>query len=48
MEVYINCCILRKIFENFGSWDMCQNVVSQSDCKIFKETISLEREDEKA
>ena len=47
MEVYIICCILRKFLENFRSWDMCQNVLSQSDCKIFKVTMSLEREDEK-
>ena len=46
MEVYIICCILRKFLENFRSWDMCQNVLSQSDCKIFKVTMSLEPEDE--
>ena len=31
-----------KILENFGSWDMCQNVLGQSDCWIFKSTIFLE------
>ena len=48
MEVCINCCRLGRILENFGSWDMWQNVLRQSDCRIFKETISLDREDEKA
>ena len=38
--------MLGKILENFGSWDMCQNVLGQSDCKIFKST-SLEQNDEK-
>ena len=47
MEVYINCYIVRKILENFGSWDMCQNVLGPSDCRIFKSTISLEQNDEK-
>ena len=48
MEVYINCSILGKILEKFGFWDMCQNVFGQSDCRIFKEILSLERKDKKA
>ena len=28
------------IWGNFGSWDMGQNVLIQSDCSIFKSTIS--------
>ena len=36
MKVYINYCMLGKILEKFGSWDMCQNVFGQSDCRIFK------------
>ena len=47
MKVYFDCCMLRKIWENFGSWDMCQNVLGQSDCRIFKSTISLEQNGEK-
>ena len=39
--------MLGKILENVGSWDMCQNVLGQSDCRIFKSTISLEDNDEK-
>ena len=41
IKVYINCCMLGKISENFDSWDMCQNVLGQSDCRIFKSTTSL-------
>ena len=32
---------------NFGSWDMCQNIPGQSDCRSFKSAISLEENDEK-
>ena len=46
IEVYINFCMLGKIFENFGSWDMCQNLLGQSDYRIFKSTTSLEQNDE--
>ena len=28
---------------NFGSWDMCQNIPGQSDCRSFKSAISLEK-----
>ena len=35
-------------WENSGSWDMGQNAVNPSDCSIFKLTISLEQNDEKA
>ena len=50
MKVYINCCMLRQThtWKNFASWDMNQNVLDQSDCRIFKSTISLEQNDEKA
>ena len=48
MEVCINWCMLGKILENFGSWDMSQNVFGQSDCGIFKKIISLEWKKEKA
>ena len=34
--------------EKFGSWDMGQNALNQSDCSIFKLTTSLEQNDEKA
>ena len=30
-----------------GSWDIGQNALNQSDCKIFKLTLSLEQNDEK-
>ena len=33
--------------EKSGSWDFGQNAVSQSDCRIFKLTISLEQNDKK-
>ena len=36
------------IWENFGSWDMGQNVLSQLDCKIFQSTISPEKINETA
>ena len=41
---------LRKshIWEKFGSWDMGQSALSQSDNRICKSTISLEQNDEKA
>ena len=32
----------------YGSLDMDQSVLSQSDCRIFKSTISLKQNDEKA
>ena len=35
-------------WEKFGSWDMGQNALDQSDCSISKLTISLEQDDEKA
>ena len=35
------------IWEQSGSWDMYQNTLEQSDCKIFKSTISLEQNIEK-
>ena len=39
--------MLTKILKSFGSWDTCQNVLDQSDYRIFKSTISLEQNDEK-
>ena len=35
-------------WEKSGSWDMGQNALSPSDCRIFKLTVSLEQNDEKA
>ena len=46
MEVFISCCMLEKILKNFGSWDMCQNVVGQADYRIFKSTISGKQDEE--
>ena len=46
MEVCISYCMLEKILKNFGSWDMCQNVVGQADYRIFKSTISGKQDDE--
>ena len=34
--------------EKSGSWNMGQNTVGQSDCRIFELTISLEQNDKKA
>ena len=31
-----------------GTWDMDKNALNQSDCSIFKSTISLEQNDGKA
>ena len=44
------CCILAIIpcLEKPGSWDMGQNALGQSDCSIFKLTLSLEQNDRKA
>ena len=39
--------MLEEIFKSFGSWDVCQNVLGQSDYRIFKSTIPLEQNDEK-
>ena len=39
--------MLEKIFKSIVSWDMCQNVIGQSDYRIFKTTISLEQNHEK-
>ena len=36
------------IWEKAGSWDICQNALSQSDCRIFKYTISPDHIDETA
>ena len=40
MKTYIICCVLAQIpyfcsWENFCSWDMGQNVLSLTDCRIF-------------
>ena len=37
-----------RIWEKSTSWDMGQNALGQSDCRIFKSTVSLEQNDEKA
>ena len=34
--------------EKSGSWDVDQNALCQSDCRIFKSTLSLQQNDEKA
>ena len=34
-------------WEKSGSWDMGQDALGQSDCSIFKSTVSLEQNDEK-
>ena len=36
------------VWEKSGSWDMDQNALGQSDCRIFKSTISLEQNNQKA
>ena len=50
MKVYFICCILAQIpcLGYSGSWDMGQNALGQSDCRILKSTRSLEQSDEKA
>ena len=37
MKIYIICCVPAQthILEKFCAWDMDQNVLSQSDCRIF-------------
>ena len=49
-KFYIFCCILAQIsyLEKSGSWDMGKNVFGQSDCRIFKSTVSLEENNERA
>ena len=46
----IFCCILAQIsyWEKSGSWDMGKNVLGQLDCRIFKSTVSLEQNNERA
>ena len=49
IRVCINCSIPAQIpclEKKCGSWDMDQNAVSQSDCRIFKSSISSEQIDE--
>ena len=36
------------IWEKSGSWDIGQNALGRSDCRIFKLTVSVEENDEKA
>ena len=50
MKVYTICSILRKsnIWGKSGSRDICQNALSQSDCRIFKSVIYPEQIDEVA
>ena len=50
MKVYTICCILAQIpyFGKSGFWDMGQNALGKPDYRIFKSTISLEQNDEKA
>ena len=50
MKIYINYYVPAQILyrEKSCSWDIGQNALSQSNCKIFKSTISLEQIDETA
>ena len=50
MKIHIICCIPPQIlyWERSCSWDIGQNALSQSDCIIFKSTISPEQVDETA
>ena len=50
MKIYIICCVAAQIlyWEKFCSWDMGQNALSQSHCRIFKSIISPEQIDETA
>ena len=42
MQICFICCVPAQILylENFCSWDIRQNILSQSDCRIFQSTIS--------
>ena len=42
------CLDKSRIWKNSGSWDIGQNTLGQWDCRVFKSTISLEQNDEKA
>ena len=50
MKIYIICCVPAQIlyWEKSCSWDIGQNHLSQSDCRIFESTISPEQIDETA
>ena len=50
MKIYIICCILTQVLYCGKSffWDMGQNALSQSDCRIFKSNISPKQIDEMA
>ena len=50
MKNCIICCVPEKsyIWEKFCSWDIGQSALSQSDCRIFKSTVSPEQIDETA
>ena len=50
MKVILFAVFLDKsdIWGKSGSWDMSQNGLGQSDCRIFKSTRSLEQSNEKA
>ena len=45
MKIYITWCVPAQIpyLRNCYSWDSGQNVLSQSDCRIFQSTISVEQ-----
>ena len=49
MKIYITCCASAEslYWEKSCSWDVGQNALSQSDCRIFKSTIFPEQIDEK-
>ena len=48
IKIYTICCVLAQIlyWEKSCSRDVGQNALNQSDCKIFKSTISPEQIDE--
>ena len=50
MKIYINYYVPAQILymEKSCSWDIGQNALSQSNCKIFKSTIYLEQINETA
>ena len=48
MKVFVVLLHKSHIRQKFGSWDISQNALSQSDYRVFKSTISLEQNDEKA
>ena len=49
MEIYIPVFLHKSyIWKKPFFWDIGQNALSQSDCRVFKSTISLEQIDQTA